>query len=76
MRPHRDPADAVRYNAIARRVMAEAGIPVNDLFALVEPRLGELLPRPDVHFQAAGYDALADRVADAVRDAIARRAGR
>ena len=76
VRPHRDPADAVRYNAIARRVMAEAGIPVNDLFALVEPRLGELLPRPDVHFQAAGYDALADRVADAVRDAIARRAGR
>jgi acyl-CoA thioesterase-1 len=73
VRPHRDAGDPARYNAVARRVMAERGVAVDDLYGLVTPRLKELLPRANVHFEAAGYDLLAAAVAEHVRRALAQR---
>ncbi|MBK8975241.1 MAG: sulfatase-like hydrolase/transferase [Planctomycetes bacterium] len=73
VRPHRDVDDPARYNAIARRVMEESGVEIDDLYGLVAPRQAELLPRVDVHFAAAGYEALAQQVAAHVRGALAAR---
>ena len=59
VRPHRDVEDPARYNAVARRVMAEHGIPVNDLHGLAAGRMDELMRPVDVHFTRAGSRVLA-----------------
>ena len=63
-RPYRAPQDARVYNDVARGVMEQAGVPINDLFAFAaEAGLG----RPaDVHFSAEGSRALAERVVEAI----------
>ena len=66
----RDPADVDRYNAIARRIMAEHDIAIDDLFAVVAARQAEFLPKVDVHLPAEGSKALGLAVADAVRAAL------
>ncbi|MFO1053117.1 MAG: sulfatase-like hydrolase/transferase [Planctomycetota bacterium] len=73
VRPYRDLADPALYNAIAKRIMDEHHIPIDDLYGLVEPRRAELLPRPNVHFEAQGYDLLAEQVVASVRAALAKR---
>lgn len=58
--------DAVKYNAVAVRVMREAGVAINDLHAFVVPRLAELQRPANVHFTDAGSARLADEVVAAV----------
>jgi lysophospholipase L1-like esterase/dienelactone hydrolase len=58
-------ADVQRYNAVALRVMREAGVPVHDLHRVVEEGGTEKLLGPDgTHYTPAGYERLADAVAD------------
>jgi acyl-CoA thioesterase-1 len=64
--PPRSPADVIAYNAAARRVMEENGIPIDDLYAFALPRLAEIQRPANVHFTDAGYAALAKPVADAI----------
>ena len=68
--PSRAPADAVRYNRAAARVVAARGIAVDDLHALALPRLTELQPPRNVHFTEAGAEVLAAQVAGSIRDAL------
>lgn len=63
VRPHRDPADVPRYNAIAVELARERGLVVDDLFALVERRLAELQRPVDVHFTPEGSRVLGEEVA-------------
>ncbi|HEX5054252.1 MAG TPA: SGNH/GDSL hydrolase family protein [Planctomycetota bacterium] len=72
VRPFRAPADVVTYNDIARRVMAEAGVPVDDLYAFALPRLAQIGQRANVHFTAAGSRALAREVAASVLQVAGR----
>ena len=60
--PHRDPTAPAQYNEIAKAIMVENGIAINDLFSLVEPVQLELLRSGDVHFKPAGNKKLADQV--------------
>ncbi len=62
----RNPDDITAYNAIAARVMAEHGVRTNDLHAAVLPRIRELQPEDDVHFNALGSDVLGAQVAAAL----------
>ena len=73
LRPYRSPADAVRYNDLARGLMAERGIEVDDLYSFVLPQLAELQRPNDVHFTPTGSRALAGEVARHLRAALARR---
>jgi lysophospholipase L1-like esterase len=58
-------ADVKRYNEAARKVMAKAGVPVDDLHGIVEDGGAEkLLGNDGTHYTAAGYERLADAVAD------------
>jgi len=67
LRPYREPEDAVLYNRIAREVMVEAGIPIDDLYAFALPRLGEIQQPENVHFTPAGSELLAQEVVAAIR---------
>jgi len=71
VKPHRDPADVERYNGIARRVMAENDIAINDLYAVVEASDGTWQRPVDVHFTREGSAALADQVVQAILRRIA-----
>lgn len=59
-------APIVERNAVAAKVMAEEGVSVNDLFAAIEPQLATLQNPDDVHFNAAGYDFLGEKVASVI----------
>jgi hypothetical protein len=62
----------VDRNALAAEIMRKHGIPVDDLFAAITPRLATLQNPNDVHFTAAGYDFLGAQVAAALRSALGR----
>ena len=56
----------VEKNALAAEVMKKHGIPTDDLFAAMTPRLAEFQPPLDVHFTGAGYDFLGATVGAAI----------
>jgi lysophospholipase L1-like esterase len=69
----RVPADVAKYNDAALRVMKEEGVAVDDLNSFITPKLAELQNKKDVHYTPAGYNALADQVAESIRKALAER---
>jgi lysophospholipase L1-like esterase/dienelactone hydrolase len=63
----RSEADVRRYNAAAAAVMREAGVVVNDLHWVVEQGgVERLLDQDGTHYTPAGYERLAEAVADCV----------
>jgi len=60
----------VEKNALAAEVMKRHGIPTDDLFAAMTPRLKEFQPPLDVHFTGAGYDFLGAKVGESILERI------
>jgi lysophospholipase L1-like esterase len=61
-------ADVLSYNAVACQIMAEYGVPVNDLYQVVMDAGRDQHLTPDgVHFSPPGYALLGQAVADAIR---------
>lgn len=58
--------DAIRYNAVAARVMREQGVAINDLHAFVKPRQAQLQRPANVHFSTEGSAQLAEVVVGAI----------
>lgn len=63
----RIPKDAEAYNAVAAKVIKDAGIKTNDLFAFAAPQLEKIQRKADVHFTPEGSKVLAKRVAKVIR---------
>lgn len=63
-------ASIIERNSAAAEVMKKHGIAIDDLFADVLPQLDKLQNRNDVHFNAAGYNFLGGRVAEAIEAAV------
>jgi len=59
-------ADAILYNAVARRIMEESQVHVDDLYTAVLPRIHELQHPSDVHFNDDGSKYMAQRVTAAI----------
>ena len=59
-------ASILEKNALAAEVMKKHGIPTDDLFAAMTPRLAEFQPPLDVHFTGPGYDFLGATVGEAI----------
>lgn len=62
--------DEIAYNEVARRVMQEAGVAIDDLHARIVANRGELQRPQDVHLTNAGYERLAEAVAVSVAAAL------
>jgi lysophospholipase L1-like esterase len=62
--------DVRAYNAIAKKVMEEEGIAVDDLYAAAKGREKELIVKDGVHFTKEGYGVLAKAVAGEVEKAM------
>ena len=67
VRPHRDPADVARYNEVARRIMREHKIAIDDLNRFATPRLSDIQRPVNVHFTPAGSEALGGEVVGSIR---------
>ncbi|MBK1834004.1 SGNH/GDSL hydrolase family protein [Roseibacillus ishigakijimensis] len=66
--------DELRYNAVAREVMEEKGIAINELNALTRSFTPDLFAGPgDVHYTPAGSRKLARQVTKAIREGLAER---
>lgn len=64
-------ASIEQYNQIAKRVMQELDVPVNDLNAVANMNSPtELMSQDGVHFEAAGQKLLGEQVAKFLRDAM------
>lgn len=59
-----EPSDRDVYNAAAREVMNELGIPVSDLGAFSDTMVGLHLPGDPLHWTPEGSEALGDFVTD------------
>jgi len=64
--PARVPEDAVKYNAVAVKIMNEQGVVIDDLYAAVLPRLAELQLPVNVHFKPEGSEFLGGQVAQSI----------
>ncbi|MEI6166614.1 MAG: SGNH/GDSL hydrolase family protein [bacterium] len=59
--------DVTDYNATAKRVMEASGIPIDDLYTHMRPRLTGNQKPDGMHFEAAGSKLLAGFVANSIR---------
>lgn len=58
------------YNEIARQVMTEEGVLINDLHGMAAARLAELQLRRNVHFTSYGSNVLAEGVVDSIKNVL------
>ena len=62
--------DAKKYNAVAAKIMKAHDIEINDLYALVVPKLKTYQRPANVHFKPAGDKAMAKQVANIILSAL------
>ncbi len=74
--PYRGTEDPPRYNEVAKRIMGENGVAIDDLYAFALPRLGEIQRPANVHFTAEGSKQLAEQVVKHVRAVLKERSGK
>jgi lysophospholipase L1-like esterase len=70
--PHRQPAEIIRYNSVAKEVMLAQGIPITDLHKSITRR-GNPKWEDGVHFTIEGCRELARDLAPAIEAALAQR---
>lgn len=58
------------YNAIAKKVMTENGVAIDDLNAAITPHLAEYQNPKDVHYKPEGYAFLAKQVSASIETAL------
>jgi acyl-CoA thioesterase-1 len=67
------PEDVLRYNEMARKIMDENGIAIDDLYAFALPRLKEIQQPTNVHVTPEGSKVLAQQVAASIEAALQQR---
>lgn len=71
--PPRTNEDAIAYNAVAKKIMDENGIAIDDLYAFALPRLKEIQRPANVHFTPEGSAVLAGQVSSSILTALETR---
>ena len=64
---YRRNAEIERFNAIAREVMAQEGVEIDDLYTVAREMSVDWHAQDGTHFTEEGYRALAEAVADCLR---------
>lgn len=61
----------VAYNDVAKRIMQETGVQINDLHALVLPQISAIQSVDGIHYGKQGSAILAEQVTDSITEALA-----
>jgi hypothetical protein len=72
----RVPGDEVRYNSIAKKIMDENQIPIDDMYSFCLPKLKEIQRKADVHFTEEGSKILADYTAKMIVESLPKTASK
>ncbi len=64
--PMRKTADVIEYNAVAKKIMDENGVAIDDLYAFALPQIEKIQLKANVHYTPKGYDELAKQVAQSI----------
>ena len=70
LNPPRKNSDVREYNALAKKIMDENGVAIDDLYAFAEPQLDKIQLKANVHFSPKGSDELAKQVASSIEAAL------
>ncbi len=70
--PSRDSKDVPAYNAIAKKVMDENGIAIDDLYTFALPQLATIQIPVNVHFHESGSGILAKQVSETILKALGK----
>ena len=62
--------DSAKYNAVARKIMDENGIAIDDQYAFCIDKLDKLQLPANVHFTKAGSEALAKQAVESILKAL------
>lgn len=73
VKPHRTNDDVLKYNAIAKKIMDNNKIAINDLYTYADKRLSKIQRPKNVHFTPAGSKVLAKKVAAEIIEALAKK---
>jgi lysophospholipase L1-like esterase len=73
LNPPRSDKDVVQFNQLAREIMDENGVQMNDLYGFAKPQLAKIQRPVNVHFTDDGSKVLADQVAAAIQMALRRK---
>jgi lysophospholipase L1-like esterase len=68
--PPRKSEDVAAYNKVAKKVMDDNGVSINDLYAFALPQIEKIQLKANVHFNDKGSEVLAERVAAAIEKAL------
>jgi acyl-CoA thioesterase-1 len=68
--PPRANADAIAYNAVAKKIMDARGIAIDDLYEFALPKLKQIQLPANVHFTPEGSAVLASQVAASIAEAL------
>jgi acyl-CoA thioesterase-1 len=72
--PPRSNEDVLKYNAAAKKIMDETGVPIDDLYAFALPQIGKIQRPSNVHFTTEGSAILAKQVAASITEQLEKRA--
>lgn len=70
--PPREPEDVAKYNAVAKKIMEENQIAIDDLNAFITPKLKDAQIPNNVHFTPEGSKILAQQVAESILKTLAK----
>ena len=70
MKPPRKNADVIAYNAVAKKIMTENGIAIDDLYAFALQKLSAIQRPANVHFTDEGSKVLAKQVVASIEAAL------
>jgi acyl-CoA thioesterase-1 len=70
LNPPRSFGKVPEYNEIAKRVMSENGVMIDDLNGAITPHLAEMQNPKDVHYKPEGYALLAKQVAASIESVL------
>ena len=62
--------DSAKYNVVAKKIMDENGIPIDDQYAFCIDKLDKLQLPANVHFTKEGSEALAKQAVAAIQKAL------
>jgi acyl-CoA thioesterase-1 len=68
--PPRKDADVVAFNAVAKKIMEENDVAIDDLYDFAKPKLEKIQLKENVHFTKDGSKVLAEQVAASIKKAL------
>jgi lysophospholipase L1-like esterase len=74
--PIRHNDSVMAYNEVAKKVMDENNIPINDLYTFALPKLKDIQLPKNVHYTDKGYEVLAEPVAAVIEKALPPKAAK